>query len=230
MKYIKTYESFNVNETLDMFTLPVDPITGAAGVYKEIANFIKTKMTDLVKYLGDKLNLFIEKLSSLCDSIVDEIGSGANKVLENIKKGFGYATDGTSLASLNYDKVREIIESKFKVQIESGVKSNEGYYWEPSSDVKKEIHREQESGEGNAVTSLPKDSGIVQTILAVLQNIFGVNLYACGVPLALLISILFGAMGMTAVVAMLASFAISAIALLVIIVARKLVYNLEHGA
>ena len=49
-------------------------------------------------------------------------------------------------------------------------------------------------------------------------------------PLALLISVLFGSMGLTAVVAMLASFAISAIALLVIAVARKLVYNVEHGA
>ena len=224
MRYIKTYESFNVNETMDMMFMPVDPIAGAADVYKEIGNYIKTKLTDLVKFLGDKFDLFMEKLTSLADSIIDTIGDGAKKVLENIEQMFG------SVGSLSYEDVKKMIELKFKGKIEMAVKSNEGYYWEPSTAAKKEIHREQEAGEGNATTSLPKDSGPVQTVLAILQNIFAVNLYSCGVPLAFLLSILFGAMGMTAVVAMLASFAISAIALLVIIVARKLVYNIEHGA
>ena len=224
MRYIKTYESFKVTETMDMMFMPVDPIAGAADVYKEIGNYIKTKLTDLVKFLGDKFDLFMEKLTSLADSIIDTIGDGAKKVLENIEKMFG------SVGSLSYEDVKKMIELKFKGKIEMAVKSNEGYYWEPSPAAKKEIHREQESGQGNATTSLPKDSGPVQTVLAILQNIFAVNLYSCGVPLAFLLSILFGAMGMTAVVAMLASFAISAIALLVIIVARKLVYNIEHGA
>ena len=224
MRYIKTYESFKVTETMDMMFMPVDPIAGSADVYKEIGNYIKTKLTDLVKFLGDKFDLFMEKLTSLADSIIDTIGDGAKKVLENIEKMFG------SVGSLSYEDVKKMIELKFKGKIEMAVKSNEGYYWEPSPAAKKEIHREQESGQGNATTSLPKDSGPVQTVLAILQNIFAVNLYSCGVPLAFLLSILFGAMGMTAVVAMLASFAISAIALLVIIVARKLVYNIEHGA
>lgn len=229
MRYIKTYESFNVNETLDMFTLPVDPIKGSLDVYKQIAEFIKTTMKDLAKYLGDKLELFIEKITDFVEKIVEEIGGNAQKVIDNIKRSLGSATDGTSLADLSYEKVKSVIESKYKSQIDSLVKSNEGYYWEPSASAKKEIHREQEAGEGNLVTPLPKDSGPVQGVLAILQNIFGINIYACGVPLALVLSLIFGAMGMTAVVSMLASFVISFIALVVIILARKLVYKLEHG-
>lgn len=235
MRYIKTYESFNVNETMDMFTMPVDPIKGSLDVYKEIGNFIKSKLTDLVKYLGDKVEFFIDKLSSLVEMIIDEIGTGFQKVADNIERSFGSATDGTSIAELSFSKVKSIIEDKFKPQIDRMTKytplkrSDEGYYWEPSASAKKEIHKEQESGEGNLVTSLPKDSGPVQGVLAILQNIFGVNIYACGVPLALVLSLIFGSMGMTAVVSMLASFVVSFIALVVIVVSRKLVYKIEHG-
>jgi hypothetical protein len=223
MRYIKTYESFNVNETMDMMFMPVDPIAGAADVYKEIGNYIKTKLTDLVKFLGDKFDLFMEKLTSLADSIIDTIGDGAKKVLENIEQMFG------PVGSLSYEDVKKMIELKFKGKIEMAVKSNEGYYWEPSPAAKKEIHREQESGQGNATTSLPKDSGPVQTVLAILQNIFGFNLYACGVPVGYALYLIFGNVAMGAFVFALGSFVISFIALTVIMTARKLVYNLEHG-
>jgi hypothetical protein len=73
MRYLKTFESFNINETMDMMFMPVDPIAGAADVYKEIGDYIKNKMTELVKFLGDKFDLFIEKLTSLADSIVGAI-------------------------------------------------------------------------------------------------------------------------------------------------------------
>ena len=36
MRYIKTYESFKINETGDMFFMPVDPIPGAADVWSDI--------------------------------------------------------------------------------------------------------------------------------------------------------------------------------------------------
>ena len=223
MRYLKTFESFNINETMDMMFMPVDPIAGAADVYKEIGDYIKNKMTELVKFLGDKFDLFIEKLTSLADSIVGTIGNGAEKVLENIEKMFG------PVGSLSYEDVKKMIELKFKGQIETAVKSNEGYYWEPSPEAKKNIHREQESGQGNATTSLPKDSGPVQAVLAILQNIFAFNLYACGLPLALLLGVLMTKVALGAFVFMIASFIITGIALAVIMVSRKLVYNLEHG-
>jgi hypothetical protein len=223
MRYLKTFESFNINETMDMMFMPVDPIAGAADVYKEIGDYIKNKMTELVKFLGDKFDLFIEKLTSLADSIVGAIGDGAEKVLENIEKMFG------PVGSLSYEDVKKMIELKFKGQIETAVKSNEGYYWEPSPEAKKNIHREQESGQGNATTSLPKDSGPVQAVLAILQNIFGLNLYACGLPIGYVLYLIFGNVAMGAFVFAIGSFVVTAIALAVIITARKLVYNLEHG-
>ena len=223
MRYIKTYESFNINETMDMMFMPVDPIAGAADVYKEIGDYIKNKMTELVKFLGDKFDLFIEKLTSLADSIVGAIGNGAEKVLENIEKMFG------PVGSLSYEDVKKMIELKFKGQIETAVKSNEGYYWEPSPEAKKNIHREQESGQGNVTTSLPKDSGPVQAVLDILQNILGFNLYACGLPLAVILGVLMPQVALGAFVFMIASFIITLISLSVIMVARKLVYNLEHG-
>jgi hypothetical protein len=180
-------------------------------------------MTELVNFLGDKFDLFIEKLTSLADSIVGTIGNGAEKVLENIEKMFG------PVGSLSYEDVKKMIELKFKGQIETAVKSNEGYYWEPSPEAKKNIHREQESGQGNVTTSLPKDSGPVQAVLAILQNILGFNLYACGLPLAVILGVLMPQVALGAFVFMIASFIITLISLSVIMVARKLVYNLEHG-
>ena len=88
---------------------------------------------------------------------------------------------------------------------------------------------EQETGTGNTVGSLPKDSGIVQTFLAILQNILGFNLYACGVPGAYLLTLLFGAMGFTGVISMLISLLGGILAIFAVTAARKLVYHLEHG-
>lgn len=77
MKYIKTYESFNVNETLDMMTMPVDPIAGAADVY-----------TDVAKYLGNKFNQAVTKVEEAAESVVEKIGSKANEVLDSVEKYF----------------------------------------------------------------------------------------------------------------------------------------------
>ena len=51
MRYIKTYESFNINETMDMMTMPVDPIAGAADVYSDIAKAIGNKIDEITKLL-----------------------------------------------------------------------------------------------------------------------------------------------------------------------------------
>ena len=53
MKNIKTFESFSleyprVNETADMFMMPVDPIRGAAEVYKSIGDVVKRKFSEIV--------------------------------------------------------------------------------------------------------------------------------------------------------------------------------------
>lgn len=60
MKYISTYESFSVNETLDMFTLPVDPIPGMKDVISDVGQWF----TQTGEFLWDKLTSFIDWIKS----------------------------------------------------------------------------------------------------------------------------------------------------------------------
>lgn len=63
MKYIKAYESFNVNETLDMFTMPVDPIKASLDVYKEIGNAIGNKISDITNSLRKAAKSDVSKIA-----------------------------------------------------------------------------------------------------------------------------------------------------------------------
>jgi len=227
MRYIKTFESFNVNETMDMFTMPSDPIAGAADVYKDIANWIKTEATELYKFVSDRFDEFMDKIEEVVEMMADLIDTTGDKVAKNIEKMFGPIT------TLSYSEVKRAILSKYGNQLETAIKetkANEGYYWEPQPiKLSKDQHKEQEAGTGNDFTNLPKDSGLVQTVLAILQNIFALNLRACGVPLAFIISLVFGSLGFTAVISMLVSITAGIIALMVIGASRRLVYKIEHG-
>ena len=51
MKHLKTFESFSINETMDMMTLPVDPIPGSIDVYSEVFKSIGHKINDIVNPL-----------------------------------------------------------------------------------------------------------------------------------------------------------------------------------
>ena len=44
MKRLKTYESFRTNETLDMFTLPSDPIKGFGDLWKSVDNHLRSEL------------------------------------------------------------------------------------------------------------------------------------------------------------------------------------------
>lgn len=202
MKYIKTYENFNY-----------EPMN--EGVFGDIWNWIKSKIGDLVDYLGDKYNQFVNAIEKLCDSIANVVGDKVDEVADNLEKMFG------PLNSLDFANVKDKIELKFGNQIEKAVREHSGKRYES--------HMEQEAGQGNVTTNLPKDSGIVQTVLAILQNIFAFNLFSCGIPIAVLLGYLMPHVVMGTFVFMLASFIITAIALAVIVSARKLVYNMEHG-
>jgi hypothetical protein len=56
MKYVKTFESFNLNETLDMFTLPVDPIPGSEDVLSDISQWF----SETGEFIWNKINEFID--------------------------------------------------------------------------------------------------------------------------------------------------------------------------
>jgi hypothetical protein len=46
MKHIKTYESFSINETMDMMFMPVDPVKASSGLYSDFYKQIKSKVND----------------------------------------------------------------------------------------------------------------------------------------------------------------------------------------
>lgn len=56
MKYVKTFERFNLNETLDMFTLPVDPIPGSEDVMSDVSQWV----SETGEFIWNKLNQFID--------------------------------------------------------------------------------------------------------------------------------------------------------------------------
>lgn len=64
MRYIKTYESFNVNETLDMMTMPVDPIAGASDVYKDIVKAVGNKIGEITRSLKKAALPEVEKIKN----------------------------------------------------------------------------------------------------------------------------------------------------------------------
>ncbi len=109
MRYIKTYESFNVNETMDMFTLPVDPIKGAADVYKDIYNSIKdTAIKPVLEWLEDKGYDLLESIKPSKESV--------KKIYDFMMKTFG-----TISPDLNSETVSKMIDA---LKLEKVVKEN----------------------------------------------------------------------------------------------------------
>jgi hypothetical protein len=80
MRYLKTFESFNINETMDMMTMPVDPIAGAADLYSDIYDEAKS-------YLKDKFNQFEDKLEQAIESALPKID--VKRAMESARKFFG---------------------------------------------------------------------------------------------------------------------------------------------
>ena len=64
MRYLKKFESFNVNETMDMMTMPVDPIAGAADVYSDIAKAIGNKISEITTSLKKASLTEVNKIKS----------------------------------------------------------------------------------------------------------------------------------------------------------------------
>ena len=79
MKYVKTFDSFKVNETLDMFTLPVDPVPGLEDVLSDISQwvsetgeFIWSKLTSFIDWCKKVLNK--ENLKEYFSKLFEAIG------------------------------------------------------------------------------------------------------------------------------------------------------------
>lgn len=89
MKYISTYESFSVNETMDMFTLPVDPIPGMKDVISDIGQcftqtgeFLWNKLTSFIDWIKSKISIpgIKEYFSHLFEAIGELSKIQLNKV------------------------------------------------------------------------------------------------------------------------------------------------------
>lgn len=121
MKHLKTFESFITNETLDMMTMPVDPIAGAADVYGDVKNYLK-----------DKFNAFEEKVEEFVDGIVEELD--ADKVLSNIEKYFGKPAQDLSFKDikLGLEKHNEAFADRYDAADPYG----DEYLGSPLKDVK----------------------------------------------------------------------------------------------
>jgi len=153
MKYIKKFESFNVNETMDMMFMPVDPIAGVADLYSDIYDEAKS-------YLKDKFNQFEEKLEQAVDSILPKIDG--EKVMESVEKFFG--KDPLNLTS-------EDIKLAFR-KLE---KSNESF-------MDKYDAADPYNGHGEKMDTPLKDvkGGAINKIGSILQYICGINLLSIG--------------------------------------------------
>ena len=88
MKYIKTYESFKLNEGQDMMFMPVDPIAKTMDVYADVFNSAKEAFVDIKDDLVGGWNKLKEVLSELADFIFENIGM--DKAIEAISKIFGF--------------------------------------------------------------------------------------------------------------------------------------------
>lgn len=103
MKNIKSYESYFLNETMDMMTLPVNPIDGAKDVYG-----------DLIRELGGKFSEFIDGGTEAIDSTVSELKGKASSALKNAESFFGKSAD-----KITYDDVIDAMKEEKVLEGES---------------------------------------------------------------------------------------------------------------
>ncbi len=65
MKYLKTFESYHINETLgDLMTLPVDPIPGTLDVFNDIKDAIKKRYDEFMKSLSKVPMIEVQKIKA----------------------------------------------------------------------------------------------------------------------------------------------------------------------
>ncbi len=95
MRYLKTFESFRFNETMDMAFLPVDPIKATAEVYGDIA-----------KALGGKFTEAMQMADRATDSVVEALGDKAEQVLDSVEKFFGVPAE-----KITYDMIVTKLEN-----------------------------------------------------------------------------------------------------------------------
>ncbi len=96
MKYVKTFENFNLNETLDMFTLPVNPIPGSEDVISDISQWV----SETGEFIWNKINEFID----WCKKILNK---------ENLKEYFSKLFEAIAeLSKIQLNRASNLFFSK----------------------------------------------------------------------------------------------------------------------
>lgn len=96
MKYIKTFESYSVNETQDMMFMPVDPIKGINDVLADIKEATFQKVKEKVEANFDTINRYASSL------ITDEQSESIASILEEVlgKSRFEMTYDDITLSNI----------------------------------------------------------------------------------------------------------------------------------
>jgi hypothetical protein len=183
MRYLKTFESFGVNETLgDMMTMPVD-ITGpnVARAYQELYD-------DAKSFLKNKFEGFVDAVDSATDAVIDEVPG--NKILDNIKKFFG-----KDPAKLTEDDIKSALSKRINESFVDRYDAADPYTTTKDEDE----HMHTPVGEVKG--------GVVQKIGSILQTILGINILTFGVLgsfLAALIGVGFVSFAMSMIISLVA--------------------------
>lgn len=91
MKYLKTFESFTTNETMDMMFMPVDPIAGAADVYSDFYKQIKSKAKnffDAIKKEGKETKEAFDLVVKASKDEIELTENQKNKIWTQLKDVF----------------------------------------------------------------------------------------------------------------------------------------------
>ena len=159
MRYLKTFESFNINETMDMMFMPVDPIAGAADVYSDIWNSMK----EYAKKGVDFLEGLSEKASELLDKLIGYLKMPFEDILKKIEQFFGVTTSSDLTFKLIFDTLSK------KYPADKLVKESREEITSHNKSAKEEAMKKHMDEETT--------KSVEQKVLSILQYIFGINAF-----------------------------------------------------
>ena len=93
MRNIKSYETYSLNETMDMMFFPVDVIAGQREVYDNLIAGMKNKFSE-----------FVDGGTQVIDETVKEARGKASQALSNAEKFFGKSAE-----KITYDDVSDLV-------------------------------------------------------------------------------------------------------------------------
>jgi hypothetical protein len=151
MRNLKTYETYSMNETMDMMFFPVDVIAGQKEVYADLMAGLKSKFSE-----------FVDGGTQVIDETVKSLGPKSSEALRNSQKFFGKSPE-----SISYDDVISALEEEGLAEGESFVdKYDRADYGQDEESITSFGHNVK--------------GGLAQKALSVIGGIFGVNLLSFG--------------------------------------------------